>query len=139
MDRAALVLSGSSAVDCGGVVVAGPPRAVHSRTVRQEWRPTMIVIKHVRTFTMATASLASLLLAVAAQPLKVDFSNESVGAEPKSFLSVVGVWRMKGKKCWSSMDDNGRKGKPQPGLPTKLAHFMASATPNFLTLCRLTH
>jgi len=44
---------------------------------------------------MAAASLiASLLLAAAAQPLKIDFSNESVGAEPKSFLSVVGVWRI---------------------------------------------
>jgi hypothetical protein len=51
--------------------------------------------KQVRTFTMAAASLvASLLLAAAAQPLRIDFSNESVGAEPKSFLSVVGVWRI---------------------------------------------
>jgi hypothetical protein len=55
----------------------------------------MTISKHVRTFTMAGASLiASLLLAAAAQPLKIDFSNDSVGAEPKSFLSVVGVWRI---------------------------------------------
>jgi hypothetical protein len=55
----------------------------------------MTVSKHVRTSTMAAASLlASLLLASAAQPLKIDFSNESVGAEPKSFLSVVGLWRI---------------------------------------------
>ena len=62
----------------------------------------MIVRKHVRAFTMAAASLlASLLLAAAAQPLKIDFSNESVGSEPRSFLSVVGVWRIEtdeGKK-----------------------------------------
>ena len=51
--------------------------------------------KQVRAFTMAAASLlASLLLAAAAQPLRIDFSNESAGAEPKSFLSVVGVWRI---------------------------------------------
>jgi len=51
--------------------------------------------KQVRAFTMAAASLlASLLLAAAAQPLRIDFSNESVGTEPKSFLSVVGVWRI---------------------------------------------
>lgn len=51
--------------------------------------------KQVRAFTMAAASLlASLLLAAAAQPLRIDFSNESAGAEPKSFLSVVGVWRV---------------------------------------------
>ena len=55
----------------------------------------MTVSNHVRTFaTAATSLLASLLLATAAQPLKVDFSNESVGAEPKSFVSVAGVWRI---------------------------------------------
>jgi hypothetical protein len=26
--------------------------------------------------------------------LKLDFSDETVGAEPKSFVSVVGVWRI---------------------------------------------
>ena len=55
----------------------------------------MILSNHARAFAMATASvLASLLLAAAAQPLKIDFSNESVGAEPKSFVSVAGVWRI---------------------------------------------
>ena len=49
--------------------------------------------------TIATAAagvgLAALLLsAQALQPLKLDFSNETVGAEPKSFVSVVGVWRI---------------------------------------------
>ena len=52
----------------------------------------MTINKHAKTFTMAaTGLLASLLLAPAAQPLKIDFSKESVGAEPKSFLGVVGV------------------------------------------------
>jgi hypothetical protein len=35
-----------------------------------------------------------LLTASAVQPLKIDFSDETVGAEPKSFVSVVGVWRI---------------------------------------------
>jgi len=39
--------------------------------------------------------LAALLaLAHAGQPLKIDFSEETVGTEPKSFASVVGVWRI---------------------------------------------
>ena len=43
----------------------------------------------------ACAGLAALLTyAGAAQPLKVDFSDETVGGEPKSFVSVVGVWRI---------------------------------------------
>ncbi len=49
------------------------------------------------TLTMAVASigLAALLVSAnAVQPLKIDFSDETVGAEPKSFLSVVGVWRV---------------------------------------------
>jgi laminin G domain protein len=32
--------------------------------------------------------------AKAMEPLKIDFADETVGAEPKSFLSVVGVWRI---------------------------------------------
>src|SRR5207248_4155549 len=39
--------------------------------------------------------VAAVLVSVrAAQPLKIDFSNETVGSEPKSFLSVVGIWRI---------------------------------------------
>jgi hypothetical protein len=44
---------------------------------------------------LAAAGLAALILSAGAiQPLKIDFSDETVGAEPKSFLSVVGVWRI---------------------------------------------
>src|SRR5947207_4615152 len=47
------------------------------------------------TVAVAAVGLAALLrYAPAGQPLKVDFSDESVGAEPKSFVSVVGVWRI---------------------------------------------
>ena len=42
----------------------------------------------------ASASQQWLLSASAVQPLKIDFSDETVGAEPKSFVSVVGVWRI---------------------------------------------
>src|SRR5215471_15034121 len=43
----------------------------------------------------ATIGLAALVTcAGAAQLLKIDFSDETVGAEPKSFVSVVGVWRI---------------------------------------------
>jgi hypothetical protein len=49
------------------------------------------------TITMAVAGVslaASLLYANAGPSLKIDFSDETAGAEPKSFLSVVGVWRI---------------------------------------------
>ncbi len=47
------------------------------------------------TMVLASVGLAALLLSAhAAQSLKIDFSDETVGAEPKSFLSVVGIWRI---------------------------------------------
>src|SRR5437762_5872309 len=47
------------------------------------------------TVAVAAAGLAALLAyAGAVQSVKLDFSDETVGAEPKSFVSVVGVWRI---------------------------------------------
>jgi hypothetical protein len=55
----------------------------------------MRTIKHAITVAIAGVGLAALLLSASAvQPLKIDFSDETIGAEPKSFLSVVGVWRI---------------------------------------------
>jgi hypothetical protein len=55
----------------------------------------MRTIKHAITVAVAGLGLAALLLSASAvQPLKIDFSDETIGAEPKSFLSVVGVWRI---------------------------------------------
>jgi hypothetical protein len=55
----------------------------------------MRTIKHAITVAVAGVGLAALLLSASAvQPLKIDFSDETIGAEPKSFLSVVGVWRI---------------------------------------------
>lgn len=55
----------------------------------------MRTIKHAITVAVAGIGLTAVLLSASAvQPLKIDFSDETVGAEPKSFLSVVGVWRI---------------------------------------------
>src|SRR5437588_4294312 len=55
----------------------------------------MTIKRHAISMALAGISLAALLLAArAVQPLKIDFSDETVGTEPKSFLSVVGVWRI---------------------------------------------
>jgi hypothetical protein len=51
--------------------------------------------KRTTIIAIAGVSLATVLTcANAAQSLKIDFSDETVGAEPKSFVSVVGVWRV---------------------------------------------
>jgi hypothetical protein len=55
----------------------------------------MRTIKHAITVAVAGVGLTVLLLSASAvQPLKIDFSDETVGAESKSFVSVVGVWRI---------------------------------------------
>ena len=51
--------------------------------------------KRTTIIAIAGISLAAFLTyANAAQSLKIDFSDETAGAEPKSFVSVVGVWRI---------------------------------------------
>ena len=47
-----------------------------------------------RTVLAVTGAMALSSRAKAMEPLKIDFADETVGAEPKSFLSVVGVWRI---------------------------------------------
>ena len=47
----------------------------------------------------------------AQQQLKVDFSNETIGAEPKSFLSVVGIWRVEQEGAKKVLAVDGRQWK----------------------------
>jgi hypothetical protein len=55
----------------------------------------MRITQRAITAAVAGVGLTALLLSVSAvQPLKINFSDETVGAEPKSFVSVVGVWRI---------------------------------------------
>jgi hypothetical protein len=55
----------------------------------------MRITKCAITVAVGGIGLTALLLtASAVQPLKIDFSDETVDAEPKSFVSVVGVWRI---------------------------------------------
>src|SRR5215210_5635364 len=66
----------------------------------------------ISSIAIVSIGLVGLMMpAVAQQTAAVDFSAETVGAEPKSFLSVVGVWRMEkeGEKTVLSVD--GRQWK----------------------------
>src|SRR4029077_16914125 len=47
----------------------------------------------------------------AQQQLKVDFSNETSDAEPKSFLSVVGIWRVEQEGAKKVLAVDGRQWK----------------------------
>src|SRR5438874_12828197 len=66
-------------------------------------RSVMQIVKNSRAIGIAVIGFAALVLPVIAaqQPLKIEFLNETVGAEPKSLVGVVGIWRIEnegGKK-----------------------------------------
>ena len=96
----------------------------------------MTLSKHAGTFTVAAASLlASLLIAAAAQPLKIDLSSESVGAEPKAFLSVVGVWRIEtdgGNKVLVVDGRQWKGGQSSAGLADKARALYGERYAEFL-------
>jgi hypothetical protein len=61
---------------------------------------------------IAGSGLAAVLTAaLSAQAQKVDFTDETVGAEPKSFLSVVGVWRIEAEGAKKVLSVDGRQWK----------------------------
>src|SRR2546429_8247682 len=91
---AALVPARAPVVDRRRMVVE-PPCAKHPRTPSQAWRSTMKIAQSPIATAVAGISLVALLAyAGAGQSLKADFSDDTVGGDPKSFLSVVGVWRV---------------------------------------------
>jgi hypothetical protein len=55
--------------------------------------------------TMAASSIA------AQQPVKVGFASDTAGAEPKSFVPVVGVWRVDTEKGKNVLAVDGRQWK----------------------------
>src|SRR5260370_1030628 len=61
---------------------------------------------------MAVVSAVALLLpAIAAPVFKVDFSGETTGAEPKSLVPVVGIWRIETEAGKTVLAVDGRQWK----------------------------
>jgi hypothetical protein len=77
-----------------------------------------------------------LLLPVPAQQTTTaDFSNETVGAEPKSFVSVVGVWRIEkeGEKPVLSVDGRQwKEGQSASGIADKARALYGKRYAEFL-------
>jgi hypothetical protein len=66
----------------------------------------------IKTLSLAGAVLAACTLcAASAEPLKLDFSNETVGADASSFINVVGVWRVEAEGDNKVMAVDGRQWK----------------------------
>src|SRR5262247_2986495 len=96
----------------------------------------MKTTKRTTTIAIATAGLAALLTcADAAQSLKIDFSGETVGAEPKSFVSVVGVWRIEsdgGNKVLVVDGRQWKQGQTAAGIADKARALYGDRYAEFL-------
>src|SRR5262245_50137879 len=88
------------------------------------------------TILVAAAGLAALVLSARAlEPLKIDFSDETVGSEPKSFLSVVGVWRIESDGNNKVLVVDGRQwkeGQSSAGLADKARALYGDRYAEFL-------
>lgn len=73
--------------------------------------------------------------AEAQQPVKIDFSNETVGADPKSFVSVVGVWRIEQDDAKKVLAVDGRQwkeGQSSAGIADKARTLYGDRYAEFL-------
>ena len=79
------------------------------------------------------AALAAPMLA--AEPTTIDFSNETVGAEPKSLLPVVGFWRIEndsGKKVLAVDGRQWKEGQSSAGIADKARALYGERYAEFL-------
>ena len=94
----------------------------------------MNIDKAIKTISGA-ALAACLTCAAAAEPLKLDFSNDTVGAEPASFISVVGVWRIEAEGSNKVLAVDGRQwkeGQAAAGLADKARTLYGERYAEFL-------
>ena len=92
-----------------------------------------------RNFITAGLSLFALVAVVvpllAQQSVRVDLSNEAVGAEPKSFLSVVGIWRVEqegNKKVLAVDGRQWKEGQSSAGVADKARALYGERYAEFL-------
>src|SRR5258708_1096051 len=72
----------------------------------------MNMIKNMRSTAVSAFVVTSMALPVLAeQPAKIVFSSETVGAEPKSLVAVVGVWRIESEGGKNVLAVDGRQWK----------------------------
>jgi hypothetical protein len=83
----------------------------------------------------AIAMAALSLPSFAAEPIKVDLSNETVGAEPKLLVPVVGFWRIEedaGKKVLTVDGRQWKEGQSSAGIADKARALYGERYAEFL-------
>jgi len=96
----------------------------------------MNVDKSIIAITVSALGLAPLTQAIATeQALKIDFANETVGAEPKSLVPVVGIWRIEndeGKKVLAVDGRQWKQGQSSAGIADKARALYGERYAEFL-------
>ena len=97
----------------------------------------MQIIKNIRAIGIAAFGFVVLVLPVVAaqQPMKIEFSNDIVGAEPKSLVGVVGIWRIEnegGKKVLAGDGRQWKEGQSSAGIADKARALYGERYAEFL-------
>jgi hypothetical protein len=96
----------------------------------------MVTSKSIGLTIAAALGLAALALpGLAAQPTTIDFSGETVGAEPKSLVPVVGFWRIEndnGKKVLAVDGRQWKEGQSSAGIADKARALYGERYAEFL-------
>src|SRR3954447_3308519 len=96
----------------------------------------MNVNKSIIAIAVSTLGLAPLTQAIATErALTIDFSNETVGAEPKSLVPVVGIWRIEneeGKKVLAVEGRQWKQGQSSAGVADKARALYGERYAEFL-------
>jgi len=86
--------------------------------------------------TISGVALAVCFLGAAvADPLRLDFTNDTVGAEPTAFVNVVGVWRIEaddGKKVIAVDGRQWKEGQTAAGIADKARSLYGERYAEFL-------
>jgi len=90
----------------------------------------------IRAIALSGAALAACLIGAAAvEPLKLDFSNDTVGGDPSSFVNVVGVWRVEAEGDNKVLAVDGRQwkeGQTSAGIADKARTLYGERYAEFL-------
>src|SRR5262245_6310577 len=81
------------------------------------------------------ALTASALQVIAAEPLKLDFSNDTVGADASAFVNVVGVWRVEAagdNKVFAVDGRQWKEGQAATGIADKARTLYGERYAEFL-------
>jgi len=96
----------------------------------------MTMSQSIRAIAVSALGFTSLVLpAVAAQQTKNDFSSETVGAEPKSLVAVVGIWRIEcegGKNVLAVDGRHWKEGQSSAGVADKARALYGERYAEFL-------